>query len=124
MPRNRGLTKAGTPTSQQQRKPPPIAGNARRYSWENPDESLLEDRRGDLPDFPHDVFSPRLVNWLLSATCGAGTLTDHVALPMIGVASSLIGKARRVQASSSWLEPMTLWSCVVAQSGDRKTPGL
>jgi Protein of unknown function (DUF3987) len=123
MPRNRGLTKAGTPTSQQQRKPPPIAGNARRYSWENPDESLLEDRRGDLPDFPHEVLPPRLVNWLLPATCGAGTLTDHVALPMIGVASSLIGKARRVQASSSWLEPMTLWTCVVAQSGERKTPG-
>ena len=25
---------------------------------------------------------------------------------------------------TSWSEPMTLWTCVVADSGDRKTPGL
>jgi hypothetical protein len=30
---------------------------------------------------------------------------------------------RRVQATTAWLEPVTLWSCVVAPSGDRKTPG-
>ena len=95
-----------------------------RYSWENPDESLLEDRRGDLPDFPHEMIPPSLLSWLLAATRGAGVRADHIALPMLGVASSLIGKARRIQASSSWLEPMTLWTCVVAQSGDRKTPGL
>lgn len=94
------------------------------FSWEAPDESLLEDRRGELPSFPCGVFPPGLEDWLSRASRGAGTLLDHVAVPMLGVTSSLIGKARRVQASSSWVEPMTLWACVVGQSGDRKTPGL
>ena len=33
---------------------------AGRYSWGNPDESLLEDRRGDLPEFPARNNSVRL----------------------------------------------------------------
>jgi hypothetical protein len=95
-----------------------------RYSWENPDESLLEDRRGDLPDFPNETLPPRVLLWLRPAARGAGVRTDHVAIPLLGVTSSLIGKARRVRASSSWLEPMTLWTSLVALSGERKTPAL
>jgi Protein of unknown function (DUF3987) len=94
------------------------------HSWVTPDESLLEDRRGELPELPCDVFPPPLSSWLLRATRGAGVRIDHIAIPMLGVASSLIGKARRVQASTSWIEPPTLWVCIVGQSGDRKTPGL
>jgi hypothetical protein len=94
------------------------------FTWEAPDDSLLEDRRGVLPPFPCDVFPSGLSDWLSRASRGAGTLPDHVAVPMLGATSSLIGKARRVQASTSWVEPMTLWVCVVGQSGDRKTPGL
>jgi uncharacterized protein DUF3987 len=69
-------------------------------------------------------FPPRLSNWLNRASHGAGTRIDHIAIPLLGVASSLIGKARRVQASTSWIVPLTLWTCVIGQSGDRKTPGL
>jgi Protein of unknown function (DUF3987) len=95
-----------------------------QYTWAQPDDSLLEDSRGDLPDFPDDAFPPRLLKWLVRATRGAGVWVDHVVIPLLGVASSLIGTARRVSASSSWSEPMTLWVCVVAPSGERKTPGL
>jgi len=93
-------------------------------SWVTPDESLLEDRRGELPEFPCDVFPLPLSSWLLRAARGAGVRIDHIAIPMLGVTSSLIGKARRIQASSSWIEPTTLWAYIVGQSGDRKTPGL
>jgi hypothetical protein len=85
---------------------------------------LLEDRRGTLPAFPSDVFPPRMSNWLARASRGAGTLPDLVALPTLGVCSGLIGKARRIQASSSWIEPLTLWIATVGESGSRKTPGL
>ena len=94
------------------------------FDWDNPDWTLLEDRRGDLPDFPIDVFTPAWRQWLQHASHGAGVRPEHVAVPLLGVASSLIGTARRVRASNSWSEPMTLWTCVVADSGDRKTPGL
>ncbi|XIA62194.1 DUF3987 domain-containing protein [Bradyrhizobium sp. TZ2] len=100
------------------------AGKVPFASWEAPDESLLEDRRGTLPAFPCDVFPTGLSDWLSRASRGAGCLADHVAVPMLGVASGLIGKARRVQATSSWVEPLTLWTCVIGESGSRKTPGL
>ena len=93
-------------------------------TWADPDFSILDDRRGELPDFPIDVFTPPWQELLLRASHGAGVRTEHVAVPLIGVASSLIGTARRVRVSRSWSEPMTLWCCVVAASGDRKTPGL
>jgi hypothetical protein len=41
-------------------------------SWAEPDESLLEDRRGELPEFPTEVFPPRLSNWLLRASSARG----------------------------------------------------
>ena len=74
--------------------------------------------------FSTDVLTLPWQNWLWRASRGAGVRPEHVAVPLIGVASSLIGTARRVRASRSWSEPMTLWTCVVAASGDRKTPGL
>ena len=95
-----------------------------RYTWADPDESLLEDTRGDLPGFPDDVLPPRLLAWLERAAYGAGVRTDHVAIPLLGVASSLIGTARRVRASSSWTEPMTLWTCLIGVSGERKTSAI
>lgn len=109
------------------------AGNEKRaielakasaHDWDDPDWTLLDDRRGELPEFPVDAFTPAWQEWLLRASHGAGVRPEHVAVPLIGVASSLIGTARRVRASRSWSEPMTLWTCVVAASGDRKTPGL
>src|SRR5262249_5104869 len=42
----------------------------------------------------------------------------------LGIVSGLIGVARRIQASTSWLEPATMWCSVVGFSGSGKTPGL
>jgi Protein of unknown function (DUF3987) len=92
--------------------------------WPEPDWSVYEDRRGELPLFPVEVFPPRWPELLSRASEGAGVVVDHVAVPLLGIASSLIGTARRVQASQSWSTPMTLWTSVVAASGDGKTPGL
>jgi Protein of unknown function (DUF3987) len=94
------------------------------HNWGDPDWSILDDRRGELPELPIDVLTPPWQEWLKLAAHGAGVRSEHIAIPLLGVASSLIGTARRVCASRSWFEPMTLWACVVADSGDRKTPGL
>jgi hypothetical protein len=94
------------------------------HNWDDPDMSILDDRRGDLPNFPTDIFAPPIREWLGRAAHGAGVFPDHVAVPMLGVVASLIGTARRVRASRSWSEPITLWTALVAASGDRKTPGL
>ena len=93
-------------------------------AWNDPDWSLLDDRRGTLPEFPVEVLAPPWREWAELAAHGAGVTTGHVVVPLLAVASSLIGAARRVQASRSWLEPMTLWTAVVGFSGSGKTPGI
>src|SRR5262249_17410035 len=94
------------------------------HTWDAPDWSMLDERRsGDLPDFPANELGKAFPT-LNRAAKGAGVTLDHVAVPMLGIASSLIGVARRVQASTSWLEPCAMWCAIVGYSGDGKTPGL
>jgi Protein of unknown function (DUF3987) len=93
-------------------------------SWNDPDWSILDDRRGELPQFPIDVLTPPWQELVRLTSRGAGVRADHVVVPLLGMASSLIGISRRVRAVSSWSEPMSLWIAVVGASGDRKTPGL
>jgi Protein of unknown function (DUF3987)/Bifunctional DNA primase/polymerase, N-terminal len=93
-------------------------------TWEEPDWALLDDRRGDLPDFPVEALPASLRGWLLRAVRGAAVTPGHVAVPLLGIASSLIGTARRVRACRSWSEPLTMWVAVVGFSGTGKTPGM
>jgi hypothetical protein len=92
------------------------------HTWESPDWSILDDRRGELPNFPDCLGKTwATVN---RAAKGAGVTVAHVAVPLLGIASGLIGVAARVQASTSWLEPATIWCGIVGLSGSGKTPGL
>ena len=93
-------------------------------SWDYPDRSLLNDRRGDLPAFPLDVLSPRWQDWSRNSAHGAGTAIDYVVVPLLGFASGLIGTARRLKASASWSQPFTLWTAQLGYSGAGKTPGM
>jgi hypothetical protein len=93
-------------------------------AWHDPDFSILDDRRGELPNFPLEVFAPSWQQWAKDAAHGAGVTVDHVMVPLLGIAASLIGTARRVRASKSWSEPLTLWIAVIGFSGSGKSPGL
>jgi DNA polymerase I-like protein with 3'-5' exonuclease and polymerase domains len=45
-----------------------------------------------------------------------------VALPLLAVLASAIGNTRRIHLGAEWYEPAVLWTCVVAESGGRKSP--
>ena len=92
--------------------------------WSDPDISILDDRRGTLPEFPVETLSPGCQGWVKRAAHGAGVTAAHVAVPLISIAASLIGTVRRVQAARSWTQPCTLWAAVVGFSGTGKTPGI
>jgi hypothetical protein len=93
-------------------------------AWEEPDWTILDERRGSLPLFPVGTLPKVWQDWLIRASRGAGVTPDHVAAPLLAIASSLIGTARRVRASRSWSEPCSLWIAVIGDSGTGKTPGL
>ena len=92
--------------------------------WTDPDWSILDDRRGDLPEFPIDCLPATLQPWIERAAHGAGVTPAHVAVPFLAIVSGLIGTARRVGVSRSWSVPMTLWAALVGFSGTGKTPGI
>ena len=94
------------------------------FSWDEPDISLLDDRRGELPPFPLEVLPSKLQDLVKRAAHGAGCSDDYVAMPLLGTAGALIGSGRRVRASRSWSVPHTLWVGGCGFSGDGKTPGL
>jgi Protein of unknown function (DUF3987) len=104
--------------SQQARNREPI------HNWADPDPSLLDDRRGDLPEFPLETLSGPIQDWTRRTADSTGVTPAHVAVPLLAVASATIGTARRVRAARSWSEPMTGWFATVGYSGTGKTPGL
>jgi hypothetical protein len=56
-------------------------------NWDDPDLSIVDDRRGDLPDLPIDAFPKATHRWMRDAARGAGVTIDHIATPLIGIAS-------------------------------------
>jgi hypothetical protein len=108
---------------------PTNGGPERRHAsgaedWADPDWSILDNRRGSLPEFPLDTLSAASRKWVESAAHGSGVTAAHVAVPLLGIASSLIGTSRRVMASRSFTQPATCWTTVVGFSGTGKTPGI
>src|SRR5262245_40919516 len=99
-------------------------GASEARAWNEPDWSLLDDRRGSLPPFPVDTLPASLHDWLYRNARGSGTTVAHVAAPHIGIDRSLLGTARGIRAARSWSEPATLWCAVVGFSGTGKTPGI
>jgi Protein of unknown function (DUF3987) len=120
-----GRKKQDDRTDEAPKVKPSTRGNEKgHHSWHDPDWSILEERRGDLPEFPVDTLSTPWREWVTRAAHGAGVTPAHVAVPLLGIASSLIGNGRRVMASRSWAQPMTIWTGVVGFSGTGKTPGI
>ena len=102
----------------------PGGAKAGTHDWDDPDWSILDDRRGTLPEFPLDVLGAKLQALIKRTAQGAGVTTAHVAVPMLGIVSSLVGLSRRVKATTSWLQPMTCWTALIGYSGTGKTPGI
>src|SRR6266540_3711801 len=115
---------SATQGTQQRTSDEQQARKAQTGTWEEPDWTLLDDRRGELPDFQIEALPASMCDWLLRSARGAGVTPAHVAVPLLGIASSLIGTSRRVCACRSWSEPLTMWVAVVGFSGTGKTPGL
>ena len=94
------------------------------HSWDEPDFSLLDERRGILPQLELPDVLRESRRWVATASHAAGVSDAHVFVPLLGIASALIGAARRVRASTSWSVPLTCWTSIVGYSGSGKTPGI
>jgi hypothetical protein len=84
--------------------------------------SVLRLHRRSPPALPLDVFGP-WGDWIVEAAEAAACPIDYVAMPLLAVASVLIGHARWAQATPGWMEPPHLWVASVGLSGNGKSPG-
>ena len=92
--------------------------------WGDPDWTILDDRRGTLPEFPENILDASLREYIERASVGSGVTFAHVAVPLLSIASGIIGTSRRIQPSRGWSEPLSIWAALVGSSGTGKTPGI
>jgi hypothetical protein len=91
-------------------------------SWPEPDFSLLDTRRGDLPVLPSQLLPGFWRRWAEDAAHEASAPVDHVAMSLITVAASLVGSSRLVTPRSNWAEPCILWAVLIGSRSSGKTP--
>jgi hypothetical protein len=94
-----------------------------RDVWPEPDMGVLRLHRRAPPTLPIEVFGPTWGPWIVTAAEAAACPADYVAAPLLASVSALIGHARWAQATPGWAEPPHLWTSVVGDSGDGKSPG-
>src|SRR6187401_3293882 len=83
-----------------------------RAEWGEPDWSILDDRRGKLPEFPEHVFSEELRTFVSKTAAQTGITFAHVAVPLLSITSGLIGASRFVQPVTNWREPCAVWAAI------------
>jgi len=96
-----------------------------RKSGEQPAASKADDVT--LPDgwmpFPVDQFPPVVGEYLIEAGKAQQVDTAFVALPMLAAMGAAIGNTTLALVKSGFTQPATLWTSIVAPSGDGKSPG-
>ena len=94
-------------------------------------EPIPYDDRGGLVDaprrwvpFPVDELPVALRNFVRSASDAVGCDPALVALPVLSVCASAVGRSRMIELKRSWHEPSILWTAIIADSGCKKTPAM
>ncbi len=69
------------------------------------------------------MFGPFWSRWIARTAQGANATTDYVELPVLAVASALLGNARWVMAWGGWKGPPALWCGSVGNPSSGKSSG-
>jgi hypothetical protein len=90
----------------------------------DPDLSLIADDRMPAPAFDWDAAPPGWTDYLKGASEDTGAPVDYLFANLLGVASGVIGNARRVSPWGGWVEQPHLWIANVGNPSAMKTPAL
>ena len=101
----------------------PFGATVEEFEWPVPDFSVARLYRKTPPAFPIEDLGQNWARWVREAALAAAAPPDYVAMPLLTSASVLIGNARWPQGGPGWIEPPHLWTGVVGDSGDGKSPG-
>jgi hypothetical protein len=99
--------------------PPPEPGPYRIYGHVDFD---IEDN--GFTQFPCAVLPEPIRSYVSEKSLAIGCDLSMIALPMLASLAAAIGNTRRIQLKDGWCEPSVLWTAVVCDSGQRKTPAV
>jgi hypothetical protein len=95
-----------------------------RDTWPAPDMRLVNDDRAPPPALDDDALPAGWELWITTEAAARSCPRDYVAAGLIGAASAWIGNARRIKATSDWIEPAHLWFALIGLPSTGKTPAL
>lgn len=72
--------------------------------------------------FPVDELPSPLSKFVAEGAAALGCDPSYIALPMLSVLASAIGATRCMAVKSDWKAPSILWSAIIGESGDGKSP--
>jgi hypothetical protein len=91
--------------------------------WPAPVMTILHRSATAAPTLPLDVFGTPWARWVRQTAEGANAPPDYVALPLLALASGLLGNARWVVGWPGWAEPPALWGGSVGNPSSGKSSG-
>src|SRR5262249_18801557 len=100
------------------------SSDANGQSWPDPDLYLVSDDRMPAPAFDWQTVPPGWESWLRGISEDTGAPVDYVFANLLGVASGIIGNARRASPWLGWVEQPHLWVANVGNPSSAKTPAL
>lgn len=74
--------------------------------------------------FPTQCLPGPLRSFIDECAAAIGCDPAMVALPALAVVAAVIGTTRRIRLKRTWHEPAILWSVIIAESGELKSPAL
>jgi len=107
-------------TPQSPESPPDSGGDM----GQNPNNGTPEPTRLDWEDFPLSTLPDPVQGYVTAQAEAMSVDPSMIAVPGLSVLSAAVGNSRHVELQSTWKEPPTLWTMIVAESGERKSPAL
>jgi len=92
--------------------------------WPETEMRLVEDDRAPAPPLEDDMLPAGWGAWITDEATARGCPSDYVVGGLITAASALVGNARHVAATATWIEPPHLWLALIGAPSTGKTPAL
>src|SRR5690349_7164807 len=97
---------------------------AAQIDWQEPDLSILDDRRAATPAVSLDVVPEPWRRWIADTALATGSPQDYVLQAVLAGVAGICGAGVRVQVTPAWSEPMVLWQAIVGEPSTGKSAAL
>lgn len=72
--------------------------------------------------FPVEALPEPIRGFVTAGAAATRCDESYVALPLLSALAAAVGNARRLRVKDAWHAPPIVWSCIVGESGDGKSP--